>query len=65
MNKERAKKIGAVYYKDIHKKFQPGDYAVNASTGEVVRFPEDRKAFDELRIYHGYFVKVKPTKQIT
>lgn len=66
MNPVRAKKIGAIYYKDIKSKLSPGDMVVNASTGEVIKFPADKKQFDKFcgKLYSGYFVKVKPTAEL-
>jgi hypothetical protein len=66
MNPVRAKKIGAIYYKDVKTKLSPGDMVVNASTGEVIKFPSNKKQFDKFcsKLYNGYFVKVKPTVEL-
>lgn len=66
MNQQRAKKIGAVYYKDLKTKFSPGDVAIDPSNGKVTKFPSDPKKFAAFcdKLYGGYFVKVKLTASI-
>lgn len=66
MNQQRAKKIGAVYYKDLKTKFSPGDVAIDPSNGKVTKFPSDLKKFAAFcdKLYGGYFVKVKLTASI-
>lgn len=65
MNKERAKKIGAVYYKELSAKFKPGDVAVNAATGEVIKLPSDTKKFAKFcrGVYDGYYISLNENKQ--